>query len=84
MLLLAAVASYQGALAQDNGPAGAGQKNVQIVRADTAPVLDGRLDDEVWSEAAVVDDLHQITPVEYAEPTEYTRSSSSTQTTPST
>jgi len=73
MLLLAAVASYQGALAQDSGPAGAGPKNVQIVRADTAPVLDGRLDDEVWSEAAVVNDLHQITPVEYAEPTEYTR-----------
>ena len=43
------------------------------MRADTAPVLDGRLDDEVWSRAELVDDLHQISPVEYAEPTEQTR-----------
>ena len=46
---------------------------MQIMRADTAPVLDGRLDDEGWSRAELVDDLHQISPVEYAEPTEQTR-----------
>jgi len=73
ILLVAGLAPGQRASAQDAEPAGAAQKNVRIVRADTAPVLDGRLDEDVWSRAAVVDDLHQITPIEYAEPTEYTR-----------
>ena len=35
--------------------------------------MDGRLDENIWSQATVVDDLHQITPIEYTEPTEYTR-----------
>ncbi len=72
-LLVAGLAFYQVSLAQDSSPAGAGPKTVQIMRADIAPVLDGRLDDEVWSRAEIVDDLHQISPVEYAEPTEQTR-----------
>jgi hypothetical protein len=49
-----------------------GQKSIRMVRADTPPVLDGVLDDPVWSRAAVVDDLHQVTPIEYAEPSERT------------
>jgi len=49
------------------------EKRIQINRANTAPTMDGRLDENIWLQAAVVDDLHQITPIEYAEPTEHTR-----------
>lgn len=43
-----------------------------MVRTDTPPVIDGKLDDAVWAQAAVVDDLHQVNPVEYAKPFERT------------
>lgn len=59
-------------LAQAQPPADPGTKSVQIVRTSTAPVIDGRLDEAAWERAAVVDDLHQVTPVEYAEPFERT------------
>ena len=49
-----------------------GQKSVRMVRADMAPVIDGVLDDAAWAGAAMIDDLHQVTPQEYAEPTERT------------
>ena len=49
-----------------------GQKTVRIVRAVTAPTIDGALDDDAWANAARVDDLHQVTPLEYAEPSERT------------
>ena len=54
-------------------PATDARKSVQMVRTDTAPIIDGRLDEDVWSQAAIVDDLHQILPTEYAEASEYTR-----------
>ena len=61
------------AAAQNDGPSGeAGQKTVHVVRTPTPPVIDGNLSDAVWSMAAVVDDLHQVTPIEYAEPYERT------------
>jgi hypothetical protein len=56
--------------AQTNGGE---QKTVQILQVDRAPIIDGRLDDEVWSRATMVDDLHQIEPNEYASPTERTQ-----------
>jgi hypothetical protein len=34
--------------------------------------IDGLLDEAVWSQAALVDDLHQIDPLEYAEPSQRT------------
>ena len=43
-----------------------------MVRTDTPPVIDGVLDDAVWSRAAVVDDFHQSQPIEGTEPTERT------------
>ncbi len=49
-----------------------GQKSVRVVRTDAPPVIDGALGDAVWERAAVVDDLHQTEPVEYAEPSERT------------
>src|SRR5690606_8755928 len=45
---------------------------VHIVRTGTPPVIDGRLDDEVWGDATFIDDLRQIRPIEYAEPSERT------------
>ncbi len=44
------------------------QKSIQMIRTTTPPVIDGVLDDVVWQSAAVVDEFHQILPVEYAEP----------------
>ena len=49
-----------------------GQKSVQMVRTSTPPVIDGVLDDAVWANAALIDNLHQVDPVEYAEPFEHT------------
>ncbi|MBN1237495.1 MAG: hypothetical protein JXB36_03285 [Gammaproteobacteria bacterium] len=49
-----------------------GQKSVRMVRAIEPPVIDGVLDEDVWQSAALVDDLHQVNPVEYAEPFERT------------
>ena len=37
-----------------------------------APAIDGVLDDAAWASAAMIDDLHQVTPQEYAEPSERT------------
>jgi hypothetical protein len=51
---------------------GRDQKSVQMVRTATAPVIDGVLDDAEWQDAALIDNLHQIIPVEYAEPSEKT------------
>jgi hypothetical protein len=42
------------------------------VRTSIRPVVDGKLDEAVWATAALVDDLHQTAPVEYAEPDEKT------------
>src|SRR5690606_21555120 len=49
-----------------------GNKSVSMVRTAEPPVIDGVLDDEVWANAALIDDLHQVTPIEYAEPFERT------------
>lgn len=45
-------------------------KSIRAVYTDTPPTLDGVLDDSVWQQAAVVDDLHMVVPVEYAPPSE--------------
>src|SRR5690606_11799139 len=45
-------------------------KTVRIVRAEVAPIIDGRLDDPVWQQAAVIDDFHQIRPGNGTPPSE--------------
>jgi len=55
-----------------DAPPGAGPKTLRMVRTDTAPVIDGVLED-LWQHAAVIDDLHQVRPAEYTEPSEPTR-----------
>lgn len=48
------------------------RKSFEISRATSAPIIDGRLDDEVWRNAAVIDDFHQTSPSDGAEPSEIT------------
>ena len=73
MLLLVLSSPFEGAAAQDSNLDGTDAKTVHIVRTDRVPIMDGRLSEVVWSQAAIVDDLHQINPTEYAEPSVYTR-----------
>lgn len=47
-------------------------KSTSIIFIEQAPVLDGVLDDAVWSQAVVVADFHQVRPVEYSDPTQRT------------
>ena len=56
----------------DAQQAGSERKSVEIVRTDTPPVIDGHIDEPVWSRAAVIEDLHQMTPIEYSEPSQRT------------
>ena len=72
-VLLAAVgvaALNSSAMAQSR--IAAEEKSVRIVRTDSAPVIDGVLDEDIWSLAPPIDDFHQIDPNEYDEPTETT------------
>lgn len=48
------------------------RKQFEIYRVDTAPKIDGRLDDEIWRRATRVEDFHQTAPVDGAVPTETT------------
>ena len=47
-------------------------KSTSIIFVEQAPVLDGIMDDAVWSQAVVVADFHQVRPVEYSDPTQRT------------
>ncbi len=49
-----------------------GLKEVKVTRVDSAPILDGKLDDAVWQQAEVIDDFHQISPGDGIEPSEHT------------
>jgi hypothetical protein len=48
------------------------EKSTSIARTDSPPVIDGVLDDAAWAGAVVISDLHQVEPVEFAEPSERT------------
>ena len=69
--MLLSVLAATPAIAQQD-PADPGQKAVRMVRTDAPPVIDGVLDESVWQQAAFFDDLHQVNPIEYAEPSERT------------
>ena len=45
---------------------------VRIARFDTAPLIDGRLDDEVWKQAPVLGDFYQVQPGDNAPPSKQT------------
>ncbi|MES2627070.1 MAG: carbohydrate binding family 9 domain-containing protein [Pseudomonadota bacterium] len=48
------------------------RKSVEIARTELAPKLDGILDDEIWTTATVISDMHQFQPVDQGQPTERT------------
>jgi len=50
----------------------AGGKRIDSFMVDEAPVLDGVLDDDAWAFATPITDLHQVDPVEFADPSEET------------
>lgn len=52
--------------------ADAERKAARVERTRVAPILDGVLDEMEWRGAGFVDDLEQVQPVEYAEPSERT------------
>ena len=64
-LALPVIVSAQTAQSGDSS-----RKSIQIVRTETPPILDGKLDDPAWASAAVIDDLRQYRPDENALPTE--------------
>ena len=49
------------------------RKRVVVPTVDNPPVIDGSLDDAIWQQAAVVDDLEVYLPVPYARSTETSR-----------
>jgi hypothetical protein len=71
---LAAITLLVGASghAQPDNGAASGDKRILIQRIDSAPVIDGVLDDGIWATIAPSEDLHQVNPVEYADPSERT------------
>lgn len=74
-LLAGAVAVFVSAMQADaapDEPAG-GTKSIPAVFTAVPPHLDGRLDDAVWQDAAVVEDLHMVAPTEYAPASEESR-----------
>ncbi len=48
------------------------RKSFIIPRAESPPKIDGTLDDDVWRNAAAIDDFHQIDPGDGVAPTEIT------------
>ena len=71
---LVALLALGSAAAQEAGeaPRDPGQKTVAIVRTSARPTINGALDEAAWANAARIDNLHQVNPVEYAEPSERT------------
>lgn len=49
---------------------GRSTKSIEIPQLSGEPAIDGALDEAVWSRAALIEDLHQVLPQEYAEPSQ--------------
>ena len=47
-------------------------KIINAQRVDSAPIIDGKLDDVIWKQATVIEDLHQVSPHEYTKPSKPT------------
>ena len=53
-------------------PAAGTMKTLRAVRTSEPITIDGRLDEPAWASAATIDDVYQILPDEYSEPTQRT------------
>jgi len=71
--LLAGLLLAHAAAAQPTRETGRLDKSVEIPQLADEPTIDGALDDDVWSQAALIEDLHQVLPEEYASPTQPTQ-----------
>ncbi len=71
LAVLAAGISLAGSAAAE--PPTDQRKSIIARRAEVAPVLDGRLDDPAWQQAAFVEDFHVVVSDEFAEPGERSR-----------
>jgi hypothetical protein len=69
----AVLACLTGTFFAGGSPAAELQKSIRAIHTETAPVIDGRLDDPVWRQAAVIEDLHEVTPIEYEKAAEPSR-----------
>jgi len=47
-----------------------GRKQIEIPRTTLSPEIDGILDDEIWAQAAVITDFHQLNPVDHGQPSQ--------------
>jgi hypothetical protein len=65
--MLVALAATQQAIGQSDDQE---TKSFQMVRTTVAPVIDGVLDEEIWLQATMMEDLHQMDPIEYSDATE--------------
>ena len=48
-------------------------KQFDVVYTSNPPVLDGRIDDEAWTAATLIDDMHEVDPIEFAPAKEQVR-----------
>ena len=71
-IVLAALSTTFGSVSAQDVLIGDEAKSVRIQRAPVPPIIDGVLNEEIWLRSPVVDDLHQVNPVEFAEPSERT------------
>jgi len=61
------------ALLMAQGTAGLNRKTVEIPRLSADVTINGRLDESAWSNAALIEDLHQVFPEEFVTPTQPTQ-----------
>lgn len=70
VLAAAAVPVLSNAQALPTDRPNAARKSIEIAKTTLAPEIDGVLDDEIWRQATVIDDLHQYQPVDQGTPSE--------------
>ena len=70
--LAAAVLSLSPAPSTAAEPPDSDLKRIAASRIESAPIIDGRLDEPVWQSATVIEDIHQVAPHEYEAPGERT------------
>jgi len=58
--------------AQNAAQPGASIKSLNISRLNIAPDIDGLLDEPIWNQATQINDMHQVEPTEYIEPSQET------------
>ncbi|MGD8323545.1 MAG: DUF5916 domain-containing protein, partial [Gammaproteobacteria bacterium] len=62
----------QGTAVLAQSPPDGAEKTFRAQRASVPPTIDGVMSEEIWLRAPIIDDLHQVNPVEFAEPSERT------------